>query len=463
MAELVRATVASADGGFEDHIEAAASPSAEIAWTLAQRLAASTDIPEGASLARCWTWIAASLGCRPAMRMLARHIADEAVRGQPLLPAYELMPMVSDWLRRADGGPAPAAPAASVARVTGGFSAPARRRPNPSMLAGASDTLLEALAAVGVGVDGPDASPTEAPGRIVVPRVGDPGSLQGSEITRRFAAVVGRPLPFKGHIPDLRSLADELEDRWPWAGNLARWVEGQFALILSGGGAHPRLPNLVLVGPYGCGKTTILEWLAARCGVPCATVNVGGTSDSGGLAAVPRGWQTAQPSLPVRVFADSGCCNPCIVIDEMEKGVGDLSNRNGSAMGTLLAMTDLSAGGYSDSCLMASVDLSQVTWLATVNSLAPLSPALRSRFLPQVVPPPEPAHFDRILPGVVESAARKLNVAPEFMPFISRTDRAWMRSVFEGSGCSIRQLQQAYGVVSGERARQEARAMQLPN
>jgi hypothetical protein len=309
-------------------------------------------------------------------------------------------------------------------------------------------------------MDGPVA---EVPGRVVIPRLGDPGSQQGLELAKRFVGVIGRPLPYRGQAPDLHAIARELEDRWPWATGLARWVEGQLALVVRSAGTRIRLPNLVLVGPSGCGKTTILEWLAARCDVPSVTIAVGGTADSGGIAAIPRGWQTTQPSAPVRAFADTGCCNPCVVLDEMEKGVGDLANRNGSAMGALLAMTDPSESGYHDPCLLANVDLSQITWLASVNTLLPLAPALRDRFLPQVVPPPGPEHFDRILPGVIEAAARKLNVPIEFMPFVSRTDRAWMKTAFEGSGCSIRTLQKAYAIVSGERAREEAQAMQVLN
>lgn len=193
------------------------------------------------------------------------------------------------------------------------------------------------------------------------------------------------------------------------------------------------------------------------------TIPVGGTSDSAGLAAVARGWITTQVSAPVQLMADHHCCNPALILDEIDKGVSDISNRNGSVMGVLLSILQPPAEGYRDACLMANVDISQITYLASANSLAPLTDTFRKRFIVQPVPAPSPDHFDVILPGVIENEATRLGVRPEMLPWVSQEDRAWLKTAFVGSGCSIRQLEQAYRVLSGERAAEDAMAMLRPH
>lgn len=407
-----------------------------------------------AEIGRCWLWVAASLGHPRAAAELVREIMHRGTASAPGMSAQSLMAVLGEWHQRARTAEAlrQAAPASPLPPI------PPRRQGR-----GGFRAIQDPM-----GEDPFEPEPEELPiapehGRIVIPRIGDADSREGRDISKRFAHVIGRRLPFRGRMPDPGDLSERFQARFPWAPGLARYLEGQFSLLRASGVAYPKLPPLLLVGPSGCGKTTMLEWLAAECQLPHVTVPVGGTSDSAGLTAVARGWVTAQASVAVNAFADFNAANPAIVLDEVEKGVSDVANRNGSVMGALLAMLQPTSEGYRDVFLMAEVDLSHVTFLASANSLAPLSDPFRKRFLVQPVPAPGPEHFDAILPGVVENEARRLGVRSEFLPWLSRDDKAWLKSVFVGAGGSIRQLEQAHRILIGDRAAEEAMAMRRPN
>lgn len=418
-------------------------PSPQVAFGLGMsliNLADDVDIEIG----RCWLWVAASMGHARSSAELAREIVENGGGAAPGIPAGEILAALAEWNRRgraAEGMQKPSPPY------------PTRQAFSPPV--GEDPFELEA--------DEEAARAEPGPGAVVVPRVGDANSREGREISKRLAHVVGHRLPFRGRIPDPGVLSERFLTRFPWAPGLARYLEGQFSLLRSSGLTHPKLPPLLLVGPSGCGKTTMLEWLATECGFPSLTVPVGGTSDSAGITAVARGWVTAQASAPLQLIADSSSANPCIILDEVEKGVSERESRNGSVMGALLAMLQPPSEGYRDVFLMAEVDLSHITFLASANSLAPLSDAFRKRFLVQPVAAPGPEHFEAILPGVIENEAKRLGVRSEMLPWLSRDDRAWMKSVFIGSNGSIRQLEQAHRVLIGDRAADEAMAMRRPN
>jgi len=423
----------------------AVPPSAEEAYWMGKDLLTSGSRKD-ADRGRCWLWVSASMGFAPSVHELASQISEAGPGTKGAPSAAVLVGLVGRWLRLA-------MPARSVGKP------PVHVHVRDTAHAGIDDADMDsAMFETPPGHDTP-----EPDGTVVVERIGDPLSREGRDIAKRFQHLIGFPQPFKGFLPDPGALSRDFLGCFPWATGLARYMRGQFALLRSAGHTRLRLPPLLLVGPSGCGKTTMLEWLASYCEFASVTMPIGGTHDSAGLSAVSRGWQTGQPSAPVMAISEHGCANPVLILDELDKGVSDLAGRNGSTMGALLAMLQPPADGYRDSYLLAPVDLSNVSFMATANSLAPLSDPIRSRFIIQPVPAPTEEHFDVILGEVIENEAGKLGIRSELLPWVMADDRRWLRTAFVKSGCNIRRLEQAYRILAGDRAAEEESAMCRPN
>lgn len=435
----------------------ASPPTAAAAFRMARELLASgrrSDADRG----RCWLWAAASLGLPAAATDLARQVSEAgpACPGAP--PSEALMALVSAWLERASRGARPEPPRSRRPADLGPDHPDSPFETSGSPFGGDADDDEDAPRAA----DEPEPGPSH-PTVVVLPLIGDRLSKEGREIAQRYAHFIGAPMAFRGRMPDPAAFEAEFLKVFPWAAKLARYLRGQFSLLRAAGQESPRLPPLLLVGPSGCGKTTMLEWIAAYCEFPSTTVPVGGTNDAAGIAAVPRGWHTAQPCAPSLAMAEHEAANPCLILDELDKGVADGSGRNGSVTGTLLSMLKPPSGGYRDAYFMAPVDLSHVTFMASANSLAPLAGPLLARFLTQPVPSPGLEHFPTILRGTVRNEARRLGVRPEMLPWISPGDEAWLRSAFERSGCNMHSLEHAHRLLIGDRAADEEIAMRRPN
>lgn len=399
-------------------------PTAAHAAVMAADLMSCSDATS-MELGRCWLWVAASQGSRLAAAGMARLVADRAHHEAAGLPASALVVLLQTWL--------------------------ASSSPQLGHHEDEEIVFEEDVDHYGDGFF------------VSIPLVGDPGSREGKEISKRLSHVVGVPLPLKGRIPAPGAVEREFAAVFPWAKRYGRYLEGQMSLLRSSGAVTPRLPPQLLVGPAGCGKTTMLQWIADRCGLPAVTIPIGGTSDSAGLAAVSRGWLTAQPCTPVSAMMDFAAANPVIILDELEKGVSEAVARNGSVTGALLAMLKPPADGYRDTFLMANVHLDHVTFLASANSLLPLSEPLRQRFVIHPIPGPSLEHFAVIMPGVISNEARRLGIQESLLPYFGHAEKKWLRSVYEASNCSIRSLEQAFQVMLGELAADEAMAMQRPH
>jgi ATP-dependent Lon protease len=89
------------------------------------------------------------------------------------------------------------------------------------------------------------------------------------------------------------------------------------------------------------------------------------------------------------------CANPVLLVDEVDKARG---SENGDIMATLLGMLEPeTARAWFDSCLLAPVDLSQISWVLTANTILTLQRPLLSCLRVITVGYPAPETFDRIL------------------------------------------------------------------
>jgi hypothetical protein len=390
------------------------------------------DRPELGDEGRCWLLLAALGGDEQSRRYI-----DETMRNDPKSPGGGRSP--------ASGGHLP-----RVFRPTGADTLPA-------------DLEAALRADPAIEEDETEAVPDSdaRPGRVVLREIGDPKSKDGLELQRRFRHVAGTRLPYAGDVPMPGEMLASLSAEWPWAEDALRFIEGRMALMRHARSRFVRMPPLLLVGPTGSGKTTIAVALARILGLPFNVVSCGGVADSGGLAPTTRGWTTNRPSAPFMAMAQSGAANPLVVLDELDKGTPARS-QNGSVWAAALSMLE-QPDIYFDSCLMAQVDLSAITFVATANDAGVLPPELLDRFQIVQVPRPRPKDFLTVLRGALEAEARSLQTDVDLLPPLDRDDTAFLRDMFSQKRNSLRSFRKIAALMLAEKAQSSEASPRMLN
>jgi ATP-dependent Lon protease len=250
------------------------------------------------------------------------------------------------------------------------------------------------------------------------------------ELTASFKGIIGVQLPLLA-VPPLHKVRAQLLFEFPYAEQVI-----DFALADLVGRRTLRLRPVLLVGDAGGGKSRFARRLGETLGLGVFRTDAS-RSDGAVFGGTDKRWYSAEPCHPFLAITQAKQANPMVLIDEIEKAA--TRTDYGRFWDCLLAFLEPeTATRYPDPALQTNLDLSQVSYVATANSLDPLPSPLRDRFRVVTFPKPAAADLIALLPAVITDLALERGLDGRWVEPLTGIERDTVAAHWNGG--SVRRL-----------------------
>jgi ATP-dependent Lon protease len=189
-------------------------------------------------------------------------------------------------------------------------------------------------------------------------------------------------------IPQLLSALEELEQAQPHFREVIEFIRrcGELALLRK---KQLHVPPILLVGGPGVGKTHFTHDLAKALQRPVVRHSMDADHTASTLSGSARHWSNTNTGTVFDAVCMSERADPIILIDEVDKSVAGADGNRKDPLQPLLSLLEpVSATAFTDLSAGITFDASHITWIATANSLRPISIPILSRFRVFEIRPP---------------------------------------------------------------------------
>jgi ATP-dependent Lon protease len=261
------------------------------------------------------------------------------------------------------------------------------------------------------------------------------------DILGPLKGVINTALPL-AEVPPLHEVRSTLAFEFPYATDVI-----DFALADLVGRTTIQLRPLLLVGDPGGGKSRFARRLGDVLGLNVWRTDAS-RSDGAVFGGTDRRWYSAEPCHAFLAIAQGRIANPLVLIDEIEKAAtrSDYGRLWDCLLGFLEPETN---ARYPDPALQTNLDLSQVSYVATANSLDPLPSPIRDRFRVITFPKPAVDDLDALLPAVIADLAKERSLDASWVLPLDGLERAAVAQNWRGG--SVRRLRRIVEAILRER------------